>query len=696
MSAPVAKQISHPITAWGQERNDPYAWLRDRESDPDVVSYLEAENIYTAAYMGPTAALQEQLFEEIRARVQETDLSVPVRKGPWWYYSRTVEGQQYEISCRRAAAANGSYDDTAAEVVVFDENVQAAGHEFHATGVFDVSPDHALLAFATDTNGAELYTLRFRDLTTGADLADVIPDVYYGSAWATDNRYFFYTRPDDAMRPYQVWRHELGADPAADVLVFEESDERFFVGIDLGRDEQWLYLHSGSKVTDEIWILPASDPTGTFRVVEPRQQDLEYSISHHRGRFFVTTNADGAENFKLCEVPTATPGRANWREVIGHRPDVKLSGVTTFADHLIIHERDRATPQLRVRRLSDNDEHVIAQPEAVGSAGGSANPEFDTNHFRYRYESLRTPASIFDYDLDRRERTLLKQQPVLGDFDPERYVTERLWATAPDGVEVPISIIYPKGFVRDGQAPTLLYGYGSYEASMDPYFSSIRLSLLERGFCFAIAHVRGGGELGRPWYTGGKFLQKANTFGDFIACARHLIAQGWTSPARLAIRGGSAGGLLMGAVVNRAPELFGAVVAEVPFVDVLNTISDPSLPLTVMEWEEWGNPVAHEEYFHYLRSYAPYENVEAQDYPPMLVTAGLNDPRVSYWEPAKWVAKLRATKTDTNPLLLKTEMGAGHSGPSGRYNAWRDEAFVLAFLLTTVGGADRQPVASDA
>ena len=686
MNAPIAKTQPLTITAWGDTRVDPYAWLRNRDDDPDVLAYLEAENAYTEAAMAHTTELQERLFDEIRARIQETDLSVPVRKGTWWYYSRTEEGKQYGISCRRAAAADGSYDESQPEVVLLDENVEAEGHEFYATGVFDVSPDHRLLAHAADVTGAEVYTLRFRDLDAGADLPDVIEGVYYGSAWSADDRHFFYTRPDEAMRPYQVWRHELGTDPAADVLVFEEPDERFYLSVDLGRDERYLYIHAGSKVTDEVWFVEADRPTDAFRVVQRREQGVEYGVSHHGDRFLILTNADGAENFKLCDAPVDAPARANWREVIPHRPEVKLSGITTFTDHLVIHERVDATTQIRVRRLSDGAEHTIEQPEAVGTAGGGANPEFDSTVYRYRYESMRTPSSVFAYDLNTRERTLLKQQPVLGDFDPDRYGTERVWATAPDGVRVPMTVVYRKGFERDGSAPALLYGYGSYEASMDPYFSSIRLSLLDRGFCFAIAHIRGGGEMGRRWYTDGKYLQKKNTFTDFIACARHLIDEGWTSPARLAIRGGSAGGLLMGAVVNEAPELFGAVIAEVPFVDVLNTICDPSLPLTVMEWEEWGNPVEHEEYYRYLKSYAPYENVEAKDYPPMLVTAGLNDPRVSFWEPAKWVAKLRATKTDTNRLLLKTEMGAGHGGPSGRYNAWRDEAFVIAFVLDTVGG----------
>jgi oligopeptidase B len=473
----------------------------------------------------------------------------------------------------------------------------------------------------------------------------------------------------------------------ADVLVHQEDDERFYLGVGTSKDDAFVILHIGSKVTDEAWFLDADDPEGAFTVVQPRRQDVEYAIEHHSGRFFVVTNADGAKDFKLMEAPVATPGREHWTEVVPHRPGVKLSGIDVFAGHLLVFERAEGVRRVRVHRLTSTgplsgDEHVIEQPEEVSTAsGGSA--EFDTRVMRYGYTSMVTPSSVFDYDMDTRERVLLKQQPVLGGYDPARYVTARLWATAPDGARIPISIVHRKDRAPSG--PAFLYGYGSYEASMDPSFSSTRLSLLDRGFVYAIAHIRGGGEMGRRWYLDGKFLQKRNTFTDFISCAEHLIAEGWTTADQLAIRGGSAGGLLMGAVVNERPDLFGAVVAEVPFVDALNTILDPSLPLTVMEWEEWGNPVESAEFYAYMKSYAPYENVRPVDYPPMLVTAGLNDPRVSYWEPAKWVARLRVTKTDTNPLLLKTEMGAGHMGPSGRYDAWRDEAMVLAFVLDTFG-----------
>lgn len=687
VTPPVAQREPTSRDRHGDVVVDEWAWLRHKD-DPEVRAYLEAENRWTEAAMAHTKVLQERLFEEIKARIKETDLSVPVRKGDWWYYTRTEEGRQYPIHCRKPAGPGETPPGDVAEQVMLDQNVEAGDADFFAVGAFDTTPDARLLAWSWDTSGEEVYTMRFRDLATGEELADVIPGTHYGTAWGNDNLTFFYVRPDEAMRPYQLWRHHLGTPADDDVLVHTEDDERFYLGVGTTKDERFVVLELGSKVTSEAWVLDAGDPKGAFRVVEPRCQDVEYHLEHWRDRFLIVTNADGAENFKLVEAPENDPGRDRWVDVVPHRPEVKLSGVDVFARHLVLFERAEGLRRIRVRRLEGDglsgEDHVIDQPEEVSTASGGANPEFDSTTLRYGYTSMVTPSSVFAYDMDTRERTLLKAQPVLGGYDPAQYVTERLWATADDGTAVPISVVRRIDVPRDTTAPALLYGYGSYEASIDPGFSSVRLSLLDRGFVFAIAHVRGGGEMGRHWYNEGKLLDKRNTFTDFIACARYLIEQGWTSPRRLAIRGGSAGGLLVGAVVNMAPELFGAVVAEVPFVDALNTILDPSLPLTVMEWEEWGNPVASADVYAYMRSYAPYENVEAKDYPPMLVTAGLNDPRVSYWEPAKWVAKLRATRTDGNTLLLKTEMGAGHMGPSGRYDAWRDEALVYAFLLDTL------------
>jgi oligopeptidase B len=685
MAPPVAKRIPVTRERHGDTVVDDYAWLQDKH-DPEVIAYLEAENAYTEEQLAHTKALQTELFEEIRKRIQETDLSVPTRKGPWWWYGRTEEGKQYGISCRKPVTDDDEIEPapSAAEQVLLDQNAEAGDSEYFSVGAFDTSPDHSILAWSADRAGAEIYEMHFRELQSGEDLADVIEGTYYGTAWAADNRTFFYTRPDAAMRPYQLWRHVLGTPTTEDVLVHQEDDERFFLGIGTTKDERFLVLDMGSKVTSEVRILDASDPTGEFAVVQPREQDVEYAIEHHGDRFFIVTNADGAENFKLMEAPDSSPGREHWTEVIAHRDDVKLSGIDVFEHHLVVFERAEGVRRIAVRDLRTNESHVIDQPEAVSTSSGGSNPEFHSTVLRYGYTSMVTPSSVFDYDMDTRERTLRKQQPVLGGYDPNDYVTERLWATADDGVQVPISIVR-RADRAAGPGPTMLYGYGSYESSTDPSFSSLRLSLLDRGFAFAIAHIRGGGEMGRRWYTDGKYLKKRNTFTDFIASAQHLVDTGWTTPQQLAIRGGSAGGLLMGAVVNLRPDLFGAVVAQVPFVDALNTILDPSLPLTVLEWEEWGNPVESKEFYEYMKSYSPYENVEAKDYPAMLVTAGLNDPRVSYWEPAKWVAKLRTTKTDSNRLLLKTEMGAGHGGPSGRYDAWKEEALVYAFLLDTFG-----------
>jgi oligopeptidase B len=695
---PRAPRRPHKLVAHGDERIDDWFWLRDRE-DPEVIAYLEAENAYTKAAMAPTEDFQERLYAQIRSRIQETDISAPARKGPWWYYSRTVEGQQYAIHCRRsdpdrsmttltvlAAAERGE----PGEEVLLDENAASAGHDYFALGVFDVSPDHAILAYAIDTTGGERFSLRFRDLVGGTDLEGEIDDVYYSSAWAADSRTFFYVRPDEAVRPFQVWRHTLGQPASADVNVYQEDDERFFVGVGLTHSERYLLVSTESKTTSEVRFLETDTPAEPLRLVEPRHQGVEYDVEHaiypDRGDLFlVLTNADGAEDFALHEVPVATPAKANWRIVLPHRPGVKLESVDAFAAHVVISERENALERLLIIRVADGDQHVIEQPEPVYSLTGAANPEFDSTVLRFGYTSLTTPVSAIEYDLEARIRTTVKQQPVLGGYDSSAYETARLWASAPDGVKVPISLVHRRGLALDGAAPCLLYGYGAYEISIDPTFSTLRLNLLDRGFVFAIAHIRGGGELGRRWYEDGKLLKKRNTFTDFIACAEHLIDLGYTSSDRLVIRGGSAGGLLMGAVANMRPELWHAVVAQVPFVDCLTTMQDESLPLTITEWEEWGNPAADPEVYFYMKSYSPYDNVAETAYPAMYVTGGLNDPRVGFWEPAKWVAKLRALRTDRPPLLLKTEMEAGHGGPSGRYHSWRDEAQVQAFVLTSVG-----------
>jgi oligopeptidase B len=630
-------------------------------------------------HLGP---LRDRLFDEIKARVQETDMSVPSKRGPWWYVSRTEEGKQYPIICRRATPS----DETGEQVLV-DGNELAGDSPYFALGVVDVSPDHNLLAYSTDFDGNESFTLRFKNLATGELLADEVPGTYYGSAWALDNATLFYSTIDEAHRPYRVWRHRLGTPSTDDVLVYEESDERFYLAVELTRSERFVLLHLDSKITSEVRVLDATNPDGEFEVIEPRRQGVEYSIDHQGDRFLILHN-DSALNFELAEAPVATPGRAHWRPIVPHADDTRLMEISAFADHLVLHLRRNALTGLRILG-DDGDAHDIEFDEPIYDAAPGANSEFDTSVFRLNYESFVTPPTVYDYHVDRRELELLKQQPVLGGYDPADYAQTREWATADDGTRVPISVVRRASVALDGRAPCVLYGYGSYEISLDPWFSAIRLPLLDRGIVFAVAHIRGGGELGRQWYEDGKLLHKRNTFTDFVASAEHLCATQYTSADRMAARGGSAGGLLMGAVLNLAPRQFAAILAEVPFVDALNTILDPTLPLTVIEWEEWGNPIESADVYAYMKSYSPYENVEATDLPSILATAGLNDPRVGYHEPAKWVAKLRATKTDSNPLLLKTELGAGHAGPSGRYDLWRDQAFALAFVIEAIGAPDR-------
>jgi oligopeptidase B len=692
---PLARPIAR--TLWGETVEDPYAWLRGPD-DPEVLDHLRAENAWTEAYLAPLAELRSTLFEEIRSRIKETDLSVPVVKDGWAYYSRTVEGSQYPVHCRRPAPADlaGLLDpEPVDEQVLLDENIESEGHEFFELGVFEVSPDHRLLLWAADTIGDETFTLRIRDVEAGVDLGDVIPEVSYGSAWAMDNRMFFYVRHDAAHRPFQLWRHELGADPAGDVLVHTEPDERFFLGVGRDKDDSFIQLGLSSAVTDEVHVLRADRPTDAFRIVEPRRQGVEYSVSHHGDHFVVVTN-DGAENFRVMLAPDEDPGREHWQELIPGRDDVMVTGVDVFEQHLVLGEREGGYTQIRVRRWDGRDEHVIEQPEPVSTVGLGSNPEYATTTVRYGYSSMVTPSTVFDYDLDTRERTLLKQQEVLGGVDLSRYRTDRTWAEAPDGRRVPISLVWREDRDRTRPGPCLLYGYGAYEASMEPTFSSSRLSLLDRGFVFAIAHVRGGGELGRRWYLDGKLEAKRNTISDFVAAARHLVDEGSTEAAQLVIRGGSAGGLLVGAAINQAPELFAGVVAQVPFVDCLTTICDPTLPLTVTEWEEWGNPTDSQSIYEVMRSYTPYEQVSPAPYPAVLATAGLNDTRVGFWEPAKWVARLRDVTTSDRPILLWVDLGAGHGGPSGRYDAWHEEARVLAFVLDVVGQAQPLPAGSRA
>jgi oligopeptidase B len=687
---PTAKQVPTERTHHGDTVIDEYAWLTSKD-DPDTIAYLKAENAYTEAATAGLTDLRDQVFAEIKGRTQESDLSVPVRKGGWWHYSRTVEGQQYAVHCRREVrpgeiippiSADGQPLD--GEEVLLDGNELAAGADFFNLGTFRLSPDQRWLAYSTDFTGNERFTLKIKDLATGALLPDEIPDTYGWCAWSLDGSTVFYVTVDAAWRPYRVWRHKIGTLAGQDTIVFEEPDERFHVYVHLTRSERYLLIRSASELTSEVWLLDAATPDGEFTVVAPRRDGVDYDVSHAGDRLLILHN-DGAENFEIATAPLTAP--ADWTPLVAHRADTRLLGLDEFADFTVVYYRRDGLTGLRILRRDGEQELAFGEP--IYRVGPGPNPEFAASRFRLAYTSLVTPGSVYDCDMATGELTLLKRQPVLPSpagvpYRPEDYEQHREWAVADDGTRVPISLVCRKGTPRDGSAPCMLYGYGAYEASRDPAFSINALSLLDRGFVYAIAHVRGGGELGRSWYTNGKLLHKKNTFTDYVACARHLVREGWTSADRLVARGGSAGGLLMGAVANMAPEAFAGVVAQVPFVDALNSMLDPSLPLTVTEWEEWGDPLRDPQYYAYMKSYTPYENVTGQVYPPIFAFGGLNDTRVKYHEPAKWVARLRATAKG-GPFLLKIEMEAGHGGRSGRYDAWREEALVLAWIVTTAG-----------
>ncbi|HVS49184.1 MAG TPA: S9 family peptidase [Candidatus Dormibacteraeota bacterium] len=672
---PIAPRRPTVLEAHGDSRVDPYYWLREKDN-PEVIAYLEAENAYSDIVMAPTGPLQERLYREIVGRVQETDTSAPTFYKGWWSYTRTVEGLDYEIYCRRRDSME------APEEVLLDGNELAKGHDYFDLGYVERSPDENVLAYAVDFDGSERHELRFRDLSTGRDLDDVVRGVYYGSAWAVDNRTFFYVVADDAMRPFQVWRHILGTPTGHDVLVLQEDDEHFELGVELTKTEHYVVFTSSSQLSSECRFLRSDDPTGEPRLVERRRDRIEYSIDDQEERFLILTN-DGARNFRLMAAPVSSPDRASWVEVVAERPGVRLNFTDVHIDHVVLGQRSDGLQRLEVLDSAIGDLHLVEQPDTAYTAFPGSNPVYDSPVMRYFYTSLTAPWSAFDYDMRTLERTLVKEQPVRGGYDRADYVTELLWANAPDGVRVPMSIVHRRGLIRDGSNPTLLNGYGAYEASSEPMFDTVRLSLLDRGFVFAIAHVRGGGEMGREWYEDGKFLRKANTFTDFIACAERLVELGYTRPSRLAIRGRSAGGLLIGAVLNMRPDLFACAVAQVPFVDALTTMLDDKLPLTVSEFDEWGNP-AELDFYEYMKAYSPYDNLHPTEYPALLVTTGLNDPNVSYWEPAKWVAKLRTMDSGDRPVLLKTAMGSGHSGPSGRYESWREEAFIMAFVLEQI------------
>lgn len=682
LKSPAAAPVTRITVVHGEKIADDYAWLRDREN-PAVLEYLHAENQYTSAMMADTEALRAELFEEMKSRMPETDVSAPVPDGGYVYYSRTEQGKNYRIHCRRPRSAD---DGISVEEVLLDGNLLAEGRDYFEIGAFAVSDDHRLLAYSVDFAGGEKFQLRVRNLTTGPELPDVIEDTYYAVEWSACGGYLFYTTLDEAMRPYRLWRHRLGTPAADDVLVFEETDQAFHIEIGKTRSERFLLLESASLTTSETRILDARTPEADFRIVLPRRHEVEYTVEHQGNWLWFTIN-DRGRNFRLVRVGLDADwaSQGQWEEVLAHRDEVCLEGLDGFARFLVVSERDRGLPQLLVMDTETGERRRIPFPEAVYAASVGPNAEYASTTLRISYTSPACPPMDVDYGMETGTWTVVKQKQVSGGFHPSDYTVERLHATAPDGVKVPLSIVYRKDLPRDGSAPALLYGYGAYSLTSEPGFSGDRLSLLERGFVYAIAHVRGGGDLGETWHDAGKMEHKPNTFSDFIACAELLVAEGYTSPAKLGIVGRSAGGLLIGAVVNQRPDLFGAAVASVPFVDVLNTMLDPSLPLTVGEYEEWGNP-QDPKYFEIIRSYSPYDNVRSATYPHMLVTGGLHDPRVSFWEPAKLVARLRKLRTGDNLLLLKTEMGAGHFGPSGRYDSWKETAFEYAFLLKTLAG----------
>jgi oligopeptidase B len=671
---PVAPRRPKVMTKFGDRRVDPYFWLRER-TDPEVTRYLDGENRYTEAVMKPLEGFRDTLYKEILGRIKETDESVPYRRHGYWYYQREVEGLQYPIYCRRKGTMESR------EEVILDVNEIARGHAYTSVGILDVSPDAGKLAYTVDFTGYRQYTLHVKDLATGKLLRDTAARVT-SIAWAADNRTIFYVEEHEVTkRSYRMHRHELGG--PGDVLVYEEKDPLFDIGVCDTRSEAFVVLAATSKETSEMRVLEADDPRGDFRVIEPRRAGHEYYLDHHEDEFFIRTN-DKGRNFRLVRAPVANPSQRRWKQVVAHRPSVMLEEVHLFLDFWVLVERANGLIKMRFTSFGGGAHHYLAFDEAVYSAHAGANYEYATHEFRFVYESLVTPRSWYLYDVAGRKSALLKRQPVLGRYDPAEYESRALTALARDGTRVPISLVYKKSLRRKGAQPLLLYGYGSYGLPMDPWFSTSRISLLDRGMVFAIAHVRGGGDRGRLWYDAGKLLKKKNTFTDFIACAESLVRRRYTSPDELVIQGGSAGGLLMGAVTNMRPDLFKAVVAQVPFVDVLTTMQDATLPLTVGEYLEWGNP-NEARYYKYIRSYSPYDNLKKRAYPAILAETSLNDSQVGYWEAAKYVAKLRTMKTDRNPLLLKTIMEAGHAGASGRYDALKEVAFTLAFMLDQVG-----------
>ncbi len=686
---PVAKKVAEELTIHGDTRIDNYFWMRlsdaQKEAETpdaqtqDVLDYLNAENDYAKEVMADTDSLQEKLYNEIVARIKQDDQSVPVKVDGYWYYTRFEQGQDYPLYCRK----KGSLE--AEEEIMLNGPEMGAKYSYFSIGTYGVSTNNNLIAYSVDTVSRRQYTLYFKDLTTGQIFEDEIPNTTGGATWANDNKTVFYSKQDPVtLRSFQIYRHTLGTPVADDVLVYQEDDETFNCGIGKSKSKEYLLIGSSSTMSDEWHFLDANNPTGDWKVIQTRERGLEYSVSQYKGDFYIVNNI-GAQNFKISKAPIANPGKANWADVIAHREDVLVEGLSIFKDFLVIEERKAGLAQIRIRPWDGNNEHYIEFQDPAYTAYVAGTPEFDTNIIRYGYSSLTTPSSTYDYDVVARSSELLKQQEVVdAAFNVDNYTSERIMVPARDGALVPMSIVYRKDLDRSKANPLLLYAYGSYGASMDAYFSSVRLSLLDRGFIYVIAHIRGGQEMGRAWYEDGKLLKKKNTFTDYIDCADFLVKQNYTSPNHLYAMGGSAGGLLMGAVINMRPELWNGVIAAVPFVDVVSTMLDESIPLTTGEFDEWGNP-KDSVYYDYIKSYSPYDNIEAKAYPNMLVTTGYWDSQVQYWEPAKWVAKLREMKTDSNILLLSTNMEAGHGGASGRFRRFRETALEYAFLLKMEG-----------
>jgi len=682
---PKAAIRPHEMTMHGHTRIDNYYWLNEREN-PEVIAYLEAENQYAEACLKHTEPLQEQLFKEIKGRIKQDDNSVPIKIRDYYHYTRYKEGKEYPIFCRKYQSLE------APEEVLLDGNVLAEGHAFFEIGELSLSEDDKLLAYSVDTVSRRIYTVYVKNLETGELVGEPIPNTSGNVVWASDNKTFFYGVKDETLRPCKIMRHRLGTPATDDVLVYEETDETFVCYISKTKSRMYMIINSESTLSSECRILESNQPEGMFRVFQLRQSDMLYGIDHYGEHFYIQTNADGAKNYKIMRAPVGQTEMTHWTEVVAHREKVMIESFTIFSKFFVIEERENGLVNIRIRTWDGSTDYYLDFGEPAYTAGVGANPDFDAVTLRYAYNSMTTPSSVYEWDMEKRTKTLLKRQEIVGGYNPEDYVTERLMAPSHDGVLVPISIVYKKNVdtavpsTGSGalDRPLVLYGYGSYGSSMDAYFSLARLSLLDRGFVWAIAHIRGGEEMGRQWYEDGKMLHKKNTFLDFIACAEHLINLGYTSSQKMFAMGGSAGGLLVGAVVNMRPDLWKGVIAQVPFVDVVTTMLDESIPLTTGEYDEWGNP-NEKQYYDYIFSYSPYDNVEAKDYPAMLITTGLHDSQVQYWEPAKWAAKLRALKTDHNPLYLKTEMDYGHGGASGRFEGYKEVVLEYAFILDQLG-----------